>query len=328
MTRKVLVQSSVDPSLAGSWSPSGAPVSGDLLYFRNSSADFTDGLFQPTVKPAAMEFELSFSGTAGDASEEFRIGPEKLAIGRLVGLNVGQVGSTSIVINNGEDPCQITVFGTQTTAADPGYEPFRWRGTNVNNTLTVHGGTVGIATNRPDDEAILASVNLFGGTVTLGEGCRAGDIRLEGQTNLTIYGEFDSIRQIGGTVFIDGVEVEAGEEDSASAGEAGDIQIQAGTMTDKSTAYRTTVTVFEGATYRKYNGGDAVIDLLELAGTLDLSQATGSVTINSFQRLSNSARIIDPGSRLIAPAGIVNGSAVTRLDGIELGGGATVAITY
>jgi len=71
----------------------------------------------------------------------------------------------------------------------------------------------------------------------------------------------------------------------------------------------------------------ATITTLNLYGTLDLSLASGTITVTNFNRLSEDAVIYDPLGRLVATNGIINGAGIRRINNYTSAGGRTYTIS-
>lgn len=298
MANLVLVTGSSDLSSTASYDAGALPADGDSVYYRNSTTNITAGLNQSAIEPALVEVERSMSGLF-PATGTFEMGPAILNIGRLNGIqNITQAGSARIVWDSAGDICALTVYHTATTTQNTGYEPFRWKGTNAGNTLVVHEGTVGIATNDPDDTATVATFFLWGGTTRFASGCTLTTGTLIDGT-VFINSAITTFTQEGGTATIDG------------SGAITTDNIRAGTQNHKSTGTITTCNLFKGATLNKWSGA-ATIATLNIGGKLDLSEATGTITVTNMVQTSDDAEIYDPRGLLVMSNAATQTSGVRR----------------
>jgi len=247
MANLVLVTGSSDLSNTASYDTASLPADGDSVYYRNSTTNITAGLNQSAIEPALVEVELSMSGLF-PATGTFEMGPAILNIGRLNGIQtISQAGSARIVWDNSSDICALTVFNTATTSTNTGYEPFRWKGTNASNTLTIYGGTAGIATNDPDDTATLATVYQFGGTLNLAAGCTLTTLNIDGSASvMTFRSAATTLNQANGTVSRYG------------SGALTTWAMKGGRGYDYSTGTITTATVLEGAALYKWSAAATI----------------------------------------------------------------------
>lgn len=309
MGNPVIVTSSTDWGATGSWDGAAVPVSTDNTFLRNSTANIISNLAQSAVALTLLEIERSFSGDVAAAASELAISATTLNIGRQTGvLTTTQTGSDRIKINLGTNQFTANIYYSQAVSADNGFEPIRLRGTHASNVLNVFDGIVGIATNDPDDTATLATVNQFGGTLSLGGGCTLTTINLDGGNSLLIIrSAFTTLNQNNGKSTIYG------------SGAKTTISLKGGSCTDYGTGTITTANVFDGATFYKWSAA-ATTTTLNLYGTLDLSQATGAQTITTCNILSEDAVINDPLGRLATSTAFVLGAGVRRFTYIGPGG--------
>src|SRR5688500_14084369 len=88
---------------AGNWTPSGVPVTGDVVYITQGDADIDQGLAQSAVTLAALYVYDTFTGTVGTSAlidGDLDIGCTLGFIGVPSGTTVG-AGSGRIKINTG-----------------------------------------------------------------------------------------------------------------------------------------------------------------------------------------------------------------------------------
>lgn len=297
---------------AGNWDTASVPVNGDEVLFRSNTFAVDSGLDQSAVTVDELEIESSYTGTIGTAAAELQIGATLLNIGRAPSTGSGS-GSTRIKINLGSVQSLITILSTATTASETNFEPVRLRGTNASNALVMYAGTVGIATNDPDDVATLATVNLFGGYLNLGAGCTLTTINMDGQaTILNVRSAFTTLNQNRGT------------SNHYGSGARTTISLKGGTANDYSSGTITTASVFSGATLNKWSAA-ATVTTLNLAGRLDLSQATGSITFTNTNVLDPNHEIFDPLNRAVFTNAPSLAAHVRKLN-ITRAGGGTVTV--
>jgi hypothetical protein len=205
------------------------------------------------------------------------------------------------------------VYFSAATAADANLEPIRIRGTHASNVLNVYGGTVGVATNDPDDTATIVTVNMFGGILNLGAGVTLTTINVDGaDAQISFRSAATTFNQNSGTSV------------RYNAGALTTLSLKGGTMNDFGTGTITTANVYEGAIFNKASGA-ATITTLNLAGRLDCSRATGTITITNCNRLTETAEIYDPLNRIVFTNPIQQAAHVRTCNGITRGGGGTIA---
>lgn len=293
-----------DWSDADNWDGAAVPTNADRVWLQQNGVDITDGLGQSAVTVAELHAEHSFTGYIGSATAFLAIGATICNVGRHTGLGT-PAGSTRIKIDFGSVQTALTVYRTSTSSADSNKEPARFKGSHASNAINIHDGTVGLATDDPDDVIVAASLSVYGGTVNCGRGATLTSVNVHaGQ--LTLRTGFTTLNQRDGTV------------NTFGSGAATTIKMIAGTFNNESTGTVTTLTVGEAARFNHF-GGAVTLTNLSLYGLLDLSGATGTVTVtNDVQILSNNARIIDPYGRLAANTNFVLGAGVERAT-LELG---------
>ncbi len=298
---------------AGNWLASGVPVSTDTVKLRASEFDVNAGFAQSAVVLASLSIEATHSGDVGTAADYLAIGATLWDVGLQSGSGSG-VGSSRIKLNFGTDQFTGHVYLTQPESADLYLEPLRILGTHASNELNVHGGIVGVATTLPSEVSTIAVLNMFGGECNLGGGVTLGDVFMTGASSkLTIRSAFDDLSMDDGSITIYG------------SGVKDELSIKGGTLTDYGTGTADVITVFDGATLNKWSDTATITDLY-LYGVLDLSGATGPITVTNFHRLSEDAQIIDPLGRLVATNGIINGPGIRRMDNYRGPGGQTFKV--
>lgn len=284
-----------DWSFADNWDGAAVPVNSDSAYMRSNAVNASAGLAQSAVTLTLLEVERSFEGDIGSATSELAIGATTFNLGRHIG-DGSPAGSDRIKITFGSVQTAINVWFTASSAADSFLEPCRLRGTHASNVAKIYGGIVGFATNDPDDLCTLLTLDVFGGKVNCGAGCTLGTINnLAG--DLTIRSAATTINQAGGTLNIYG------------AGAYTTIKATGGQTTNYGTGTITALTTEEGAAWRQWSPA-MTITTLNLGTDLDLSQATGDITVGTFNAIRNGIRIIDPLGRL-AQVIIVKAAGVT-----------------
>lgn len=192
------------------WGAVAIPADADVVYLDHTDVSLLYGLAQSAIEPAAMYVFMSYTGdiglpefnTDGEEYHEYRktyleIGPAILQIG----LGEGN-GSGRIKIDSTADICALTVVNTGASADD--LSAFLWKGTNAGNTLTMNGGSVGVAV-FGGEAATLATITVVDGDLTLGSGVTlSGAIVIHGgvvRINSAVAG---SLVVNGGQVTIDG----------------------------------------------------------------------------------------------------------------------------
>lgn len=244
---------------------------GDDIVFENIATDILDTLDQfSSDQLGDVRIKANFTGRIGRPlkhtggyyeyrTRELTIDCDNLIVGEGSGN-----GSKRLLINNGSTQVAVTVYKTN-TSEDPGLHAMRWRGTHASNTFTIYGGSVDVAPEL-GHLATIATLTAAGGTIRLSNGTTVTTINAYGgsivhaepannPTTLTIHGQSQ--------VTIDGGKTWA------------TINLRDGRLKVRGS----------GTTITQLNGGDG--------GILDLSEATGTVTVTNMNTPCR-FRVIDP----------------------------------
>lgn len=302
-----------DWSDADNWDGAAVPVNSDNVWLQQNAIDITAGLNQSAVTVASLNAEHSFTGSLGSATAFLQIGATACIVGRHTGLGT-PAGSSRIKIDFGSVQTALTVYRTGTSSSDSNKEPARFKGTHASNVVTVHDGTVGLATDDPDDQIVVSSLAVFGGVVNCGPGATLTTISVDGG-QLTVRTGFTTLTQRDGTV------------NTFGSGAATTVKLLNGVINNESTGTIATLTVGEPATFNHTGGAVTVTNAINLYGTLDLTNATGAFTASGgINVLSNNARVVDPYGRLATNTDFVFGAGVERAQ-LELGPARTLRKT-
>jgi hypothetical protein len=257
------------------WGGSAIPADADNVFFDNSDVSVLYGLSNPNIEPAAVYVSMSFTGEIGlpEIDDEgqynqyrptyFRIGPPILQVGAG-----GGAGSGRLKFDSGDDVCALSVLNSGASADD--LPAVIWKGTHASNTLTMRGGSLGIAV-FGGETATLASFTVHDGDLMLGAGVTlSGALVVNGGT-VRINSKVDgSLTTNGGEVLIDGT------------AEVDQLTMRGGTV-----VYNSSGTL----------GGNTV---LSGGAVLDLSQDSRPLAgvTNPIDMYGTECRIIDPYKRL------------------------------
>lgn len=138
---------SSDPSVAGNYLENDTPASGDTINVSKNPTG-ADVAISATdmhlVVLAVLNIDASFTAAVGTPTAYWQIGATVLRIGESYGPGA-RAGSGRIKINTGTNATAVTVYGTKAAATETTLPPVRLLGVHASNTLTVRGGSVGLA---------------------------------------------------------------------------------------------------------------------------------------------------------------------------------------
>lgn len=189
------------------WDTGSLPVATDDVFFDNSAVSVLYALEAFSgVAFASVTIDASYTGTIGLPSQNaagyveyratyFQVGATTITIGRGRGQ-----GSNRIKIDN--EASQATIVVESTGPATGDMEAFLWKGTNINNSLEVHEGTVGVAVFGGETATISTLLNTSG-TVRLGAGVTVTTITNR-VGNLELYSDVTTLTSDGGSVLVGG----------------------------------------------------------------------------------------------------------------------------
>jgi hypothetical protein len=255
--------------LTANWSGATVPTTGDTVILENSDIPVQYDLAQSGVTLAALNIRASFEAdiglpetNPGDWPEYL---PTYLAIGATL-LTIGEGdggGSGRIKIDNGSIQTTAVVRATG-SGEDNGIPALLWKGTHASNAMTALNGEVGIAF-LGGETATVASLTVVGAEVVVGSGTTLTTCILSGNgsielrcaaTTITLEGEADTITATG-------------------TGNITNLNVFAGTFDCQRSSTITNCTIGPG-------------------GTVDLTNATGTVTFTNAIYMAKGASFIDP----------------------------------
>lgn len=270
---------------AGNWTPSGPPAtSGDSALFDGRAAAALTGSDVSATTLDALTQTVACTKAIGSVAAPLEIGATVVELGRPAGD--GSITSPGQVhLDLGSAASTVIVHATASTGT-AGAEPVTLTGSHTSNSLTVRGGTVGVATRLPSDTASFPSMTISGTNAKLrcGSGATittlnvfAGDV----VTNSAIT----TLNQHGGEVQTNGT------------GAVTTATVMGGTLTVNSTGTITTLNV-------------------EGEGAVNFDLGTGAITVtNAFVR-GKGAKIIDTRKRVTWTNGIdlLDGASSTQVN--------------
>ena len=226
--------------VAANWSGAAVPVDGDDVYIENSSVDILYGISQSSIDLLTLNIAASFTGKLGlptinesGGYYEYRTRYLTLTADTVnVGYGEGS-GSGRILLSLGANATVlvVTTTGSPIESAVPALVV---AGSASTYTLTVLGGSVGIAT-EVGQAAVLDVVTISGtGNITLGSGCTLTTVTLDAGT-LTTNSNVTTINVVDGTATI-------------QAGTVGTLNQDGGVVDYRSTGTMTSAKVGTGAT--------------------------------------------------------------------------------
>ena len=198
--------SSTDPTVGANWTKSDgttgtAPTTGDDVTIAAipgvtlANIGISD---MHTVTLNSLTISQTYTGTIGASGfgGYWQIAATTWTIGVPANSGAASAGSGRIKLNFGSVLFTGTVLNTG-QSADSGQEPVRIIGTNASNSLTVMGGTVGVATNTPGEAATLLTANVSGTGAMCN--CSSGVTLTNASVNVASGGALNVNSAIGGT---------------------------------------------------------------------------------------------------------------------------------
>lgn len=179
-------------SAAANWSGNSVPATGDTVWLMNSDVSILYGLAQSAVTLAALNHDMSFTGSVGlpDNNEEgYREYRDKELAISVTALNLGLGdgdGSSLIRINMGSNVWHAIVHDTG--GSDDEFPAVLLRGSHADSTLKVMSGSVGVAVFGGETSTLTSLQMSAGGdgagpTVRLGSGVTlSGNLTKQGGT--------------------------------------------------------------------------------------------------------------------------------------------------
>lgn len=302
-----------DWSSAANWDSDTAPVSTDTVILENFNEDITAGLGQSAVTLTELDIARSWLGDIGSATAFLQISATNFQLGRTLGLGT-PAGSDRIKIDFGSNATDAVIYHTATTSADTDKEPARFKGSSASNVFTIRGGTVGLGTDDPDDSCTCSELNVFAGTVNVGESASVTKINQDGGT-LRLRNGATTVVQRGGTLRAFG----------SSGFTTLDLR-EGAEMINEDGGNITTATIAKGA-FLEQSSDALTITTLNGYGVLDLTNMRGALTVTTFNVLDPEFELIDPFERLASSTAFVLGAGVSVPPSLDLGTGRTITLT-
>lgn len=188
-------------SNATNWSTGAVPIAADDVVIENTAVSILYGLDQSAVVLTSLRIEKSFTGDIGlptrNANGYAEYQEEYLKISATTGtIGRGEGdGSGRIKINLGSVQSANTVHSTGTSDDEAeGVEAVLLKGTHASNTLTVLGGTVGVAV-FGGETATIATLKVTAGSVRCGSGVTLTTVRQSGGGTVEIASACTTLTQ-------------------------------------------------------------------------------------------------------------------------------------
>ena len=260
-----------DINVAGNWSPSGVPSSGDTVWFNSSAVvAVTAGLTQwSSTAPDAVNVTSGYTGTIGTFASPLTLAATTINVGLPEGGTAG-TGSGRLHIAFGSVTFTANIHTTASTATDTGVYPLRIKGGNASSVINLFSGSLSHA-DQPGESATVGTLYNIGGTVNQGSGVT--------QTTVTSL---------------------SGAISTASGGTTANIH--GGTYRDTGVGAWTTASIGGSASF----GSTGTVTTLNVTGqgTADFTTVSGSKTITNCNA-DNGATITDPLARVVFTNGII-----------------------
>ena len=236
------------------WLEAAVPVTGDAVYFYNSSQAVSTNLAQSAVTLTSLTIDSSYTGTIGTATTLLAIGATNVTIGGVGASGIQGAGATRINLNLGSVASTVTVLSSANSGADVGEPPIRLLGTNI--VVNAESGFIGGGTEAGD----AATFNFF----------RVGSGASGSLSSPTVYiGQGSTITEwdiAGGTIL------------DLSNQATTTINIAGGTYTRQGNGAVTTLNILNGTC--RYNGTGTITNSF-INGTLDFSGDTRAKTVTN-----------------------------------------------
>lgn len=213
MADKYWIGTTSDYSVAGNWSPSGAPVAGDVVYIPAGSGAIQAGLNQSAVALDGFFVEPGYSQPIGTASANLQITLDTAKPFVFAGQNTAFIdlgaSATTAVVNQTAlvtTGFGLYLLGTALTSltVNRGVVGFAARGEGASAAATVN---VNFITNISGDATLvcgagvtLTTVNQTGGTLTIQSAATTVNVQ-NGTTFITGTGAITTLTNNGGTVY-------------------------------------------------------------------------------------------------------------------------------
>lgn len=290
-----------DVNTAVNWT--GGIPSSDNVYVDGASVSLLYSLSAlSAVTFTSLTISNTFTGTMGlpetntdgTAYHEYR--PTYFAVGTTT-LNVGDftgTGSGRIKIDNGSVQAAVNVYNTG-SPAESDKPAFLWKGTHASNVMRVEAGSVGVAFFGAE-AATLATLTIVGGSVVCGAGTTLTTVNLSA-------GTLDTAGAVGGTITMEGGVW------THRAGNIATLNLNNGRLQLFNTAALTITTLVIGQ-----------------GGVLDLTNATGAVTLSSVT-IRSGGTIIDPSNKIATTFTYTAQNGPNSANVARGGASATVAIS-
>jgi hypothetical protein len=272
------------------WSGGAVPVNGDVVHV-DGDGDVLFGLAQTAVTLAELHVPAAYTDRVGLPEVDPAGYPQPLAKylaikSTLVTVGKGEgQGTPRLLLDNSTAQATVTVWGTGLSDDAP-LPAMRWKGTHASNAMSVMKGDVGVAV-LAGEAATLAS--LYVGYVSSPQ----SDASVKAGAGLTLT----ALTQSGGTVTLEG--------------DCGMVLQTGGTL---EVAGDCGAVTSRGGVVRLLGGGTLAATTLGSGGTLDLSRASGAVTLTADLTLERGAVVFDPNGKLAFA-----GFDVVFADGVSLG---------
>jgi hypothetical protein len=141
--------SSTDFATAGNWNPSGAPASGDTIYFvLPGTANVTTSLNQSSLTGCTVIIEdaspTQIGSFSGGVATYLQLGGGTFKIGGGTGIGVA-AGSSRLMFDTGGTAATYTILNTAVASVtgDANVPPLQLKGTAI--TINAYSGNIGVA---------------------------------------------------------------------------------------------------------------------------------------------------------------------------------------
>ena len=217
-----------DWSVAANWSDGSIPGTGDTVIFSDSDVNVCYGLDQNALALNDLFIEQTYTGkiglnrmelhttadgeTTNTAKTEYRddylrIDVDTIEIGKHIGIG-SAIGSGRLKIDNTNTGASTTrIFSTANVGAESNLSPVRFKTNSTTADFFIRGGSVGFATDEPNETAILGDLYINGTNtkVFMGSGCQIQTVvQTDGKSLIQSSTTVTSIDVLQGQMTIEG----------------------------------------------------------------------------------------------------------------------------
>jgi hypothetical protein len=186
-----------DWNTAANWYTRVVPVSTDSVWIdgRSTTAIYY-GLRQTAVTLAALRITRACAYDVGTLEEPLNVGATLMEIGRAPDDGSNPTMASTVNVASSNIQTAIHVFGSRNLGSS-GKAPINVGGTHASNVLNVYGGIVSAGGYVDGEAATFATINVEGGSLTVGSGVTATTITADNDATVLVECAATTITQYG-----------------------------------------------------------------------------------------------------------------------------------